>query len=217
MAIPSIQKSTIAAGSIQNPIVDKIRKRMKEIGINARQLAEKSHVGKSFIYDILKEKSKNPTSSKLNSVARELGLSISYLMNNNDHLNYEDYIPIYRLEHDKEVHKEVSILLSKSFEVKRRLQEENNDLFSYRMYDNSMEPLIFSNETVIIQKETNKSIKSGIFLIKDQITSTIRRLEHIIGTTDIRIIPENDKYTTYTKNINEIEIVGKVVFSLKEF
>ena len=195
----------------QDLMIDKIKKRMDEIGINARQLAEKAQVGKSFVYDILKGKSKNPTSSKLNSISRELGLSISYLMNGNDNLNYENYIPIYNLGTDDEVR----ILLAKSFGIKRVIQNDN--LFTYRMCDDSMEPLIADNETIIIQKEIDGIIKSGVFLIKDQVTSTIRRLEHIIGTTDIRIIPDNNKYTTYIKNMDKIEIVGKVIFSLKEF
>lgn len=186
---------------------------MMEKGINARQLAAKAQVGKSFVYDILNGKSKNPTSSKLNSISKELGISMSYLIDNaSNFINYDHYIPIYSLDKDENV----SVLLSKSFCIEK-LSAKNNELYTYRMYDDSMSPTIQSNEFVIVKKFTKESdVKSGVYLIQDKSGSTVRRLERIMGTDRVKIAPDNNRYSIYDKELEEITIVGKVVFGIKE-
>lgn len=191
-------------------MVQKIKRRMDEMGIDARQLAAKAQVGKSFVYDILNGKSKNPTSSKLNSISRELSISISYLINNaGNSINYDHYVPIYSLE-------DARLLLSKSF-CTEKLSDNKNDLYAYRMYDDSMSPTIQNNEFVIIKKFQDKEdVKSGIYLIKDKSGSVIRRLERIMGTDSVKIAPDNSRYSVYNKNLDEISVVGKVVLGIKE-
>jgi transcriptional regulator with XRE-family HTH domain len=203
----------VADSTHHNIMVQKIKKRMDEMGINARQLAAKAQVGKSFVYDILNGKSKNPTSSKLNSISRELGISISYLINNaSNSINYDHYVPIYSLEDAQNA----NVLLSKSF-CAERLSNSKNDLYTHRMYDDSMSPTIQNNEFVVIKRcQSSDEIQSGIYLIKDKFGGIIRRLERIIGTDMVKIVPDNAKYSTYNKNLDEINVVGKVVLSFKE-
>jgi transcriptional regulator with XRE-family HTH domain len=194
-------------------MIDKIRKRMKEMNINARKLAKLAEVGQSFVYDILNGKSKNPTSNKLNLIAKELGLSVSYLINTtNDQINYDHYVPIYNLDEKQDA----NFLLSKTFCL-NKIEAEKNKLYTHNMYDDSMSPTIQKNETMIIKYCDNlKSITSGIFLLKDKFNSIIRRIENVLGTTNVKIIPDNSKYSTYIKNFKDISIVGEVIFIFKE-
>lgn len=196
----------------KNVMAYKIRKRMKEIGINARELAEKAGVGKSFVYDILNGKSKNPTSKKLNSISKELGISISYLISlSPDSIDHYDYLPVNNLDESE---------ASSSFLLNKKFFEESSGedfmLFSCTMYDDSMAPTIMPHETLIIKKFLpGKKMKSGIFLIRDEFSSIVRSIEHIFGSQDIKITPDNEKYSTYIKNFDEIEIIGKVIFALR--
>ncbi|WP_038559489.1 XRE family transcriptional regulator [Neorickettsia helminthoeca] len=202
---------TEIANQITNMMAYKIRKRMEELGINARELAEKAGVGKSFVYDILNGKSKNPTSKKLDSISRELGISISYLINASpDSIDYENYAPVHSLENRHNV----NILLNRMF-CEEWIGEEYK-LYSCNMYDDSMAPSIMPNETLIIREfDQNSKIKSGIFLLRDDFNSIVRSVEHIFGTKDIKIIPDNEKYSTYIKHFDEIEIIGRVIFTIK--
>lgn len=194
-------------------MIEKIKKRMKEMSINARKLAKLAGVGQSFVYDILNGKSKNPTSNKLNLISRELGLSVSYLINSSkDEINYDHYVPIHNLDEKQDA----NFLLSKTFCL-NKIEAERSKLYTYTMYDDSMSPTIQRNETIIIKNcENLKSITSGIFLLKDKFSSIIRRIEGLLGTTNVRIIPDNPKYSTYVKNFKDINIVGEVIFVFKE-
>ncbi|ABD45718.1 DNA-binding protein [Neorickettsia sennetsu str. Miyayama] len=189
----------------------KIRKRMEEIGINARELAERAGVGKSFVYDILNGKSKNPTSKKLNSISRELGISISYLINvSPDSIDYENYLPVHSLDNQLGV----SFLFNRTF-CEEHISETSK-LYSCTMYDDSMLPSIMPNEILIIKKFIQGDrMKSGVFLIRDKFNSIVRSVEHIFGSQDVKITPDNEKYSTYIKHFDEIDIIGKVIFTLR--
>ncbi|KYH12560.1 helix-turn-helix domain-containing protein [Neorickettsia sp. 179522] len=202
---------TKIADQITNVMAYKIRKRMGEIGINARELAERAGVGKSFVYDILNGKSKNPTSKKLNSISRELGISISYLINvSPDSIDYENYLPVHSLDN----HLGVSFLLNRAF-CEEHISEAR-ELYSCTMYDDSMLPSIMPNETLIIKKFVQGDrMKSGVFLIRDKFNSIVRSVEHIFGSQDVKITPDNEKYSTYIKHFDEIDIIGKVIFTLR--
>lgn len=192
-------------------MIKRIKQKMAEKGINARQLAKLSGVGDSFVYDILNGKSKNPTSSKLNLISRELGVSIAYLMNmETDDLSYNKYLPVYNFENEREPR----ILFSKAFCVEKFISSKS--LYVYRMTDDSMAFTICHNDILIVDKLQNNISHSGLFVIRDSITTTVRRLEHIIGSTKLRIMPDNDKYNVFINELKDIEILGKVVLIVKE-
>ena len=69
-------------GDIMNDngqLIIRLKEEMEKSNINALELAEKAGVGATFVYDILKGKSKNPTSKKLLSIAEALNVSLSYI------------------------------------------------------------------------------------------------------------------------------------------
>ncbi|UAT43440.1 LexA family transcriptional regulator [Anaplasmataceae bacterium AB001_6] len=191
-------------------IVDRLRDRMKEMGINARQLAEKSKVGRSFVYDILNGKSKNPTSSKLNSICSELKIPMSYLLNERNHINnLNNYHYISSLGSKDDT---ADILINKNLLPYVDLDCTEN-LIYYRICDDSMDPILPFNSIAIINKNYN-SINNGIFLIQDQLGLSVRRIESNITNGNITVITENKRYTHYECELSKIKIIGKVCFQI---
>lgn len=193
-------------------MVNKIKQRMSEIGINAKQLAQKADVGKSFVYDILNGKSKNPTSTKLSSISKHLGIPISYLMNNDDNnINTEDYSSIQSFDTGEKDNPSM-LLLSSLFQ---NIQNTKSPYYSFKISDDSMEPTFHNGDIVIIEKSQNKKELVGCFLIQAEFSTTIRRIEHIIGSTTLRIIADNQKYATYEQDMGNVKLIGKAVYYLR--
>ncbi|MBQ4874590.1 MAG: helix-turn-helix domain-containing protein [Rickettsiaceae bacterium H1] len=193
-------------------MVNKIKQRMSEVGINAKQLAEKAEVGKSFVYDILNGKSKNPTSNKLSSISKHLGIPVSYLMNGDENnIDLQKYLSVRPLLEKVETN-DLSILLLKSLFKPISNYEK---FYSFSIDDDSMEPTFYNSDVLIINKLQNKQHSLGFFLIKDEFSTTVRRVEHIIGSTKLRVIADNSKYATYEQEINKIQLIGKVLWYLR--
>ena len=196
-------------------IVNRLKQRMKELGINARQLAEQSNVGRSFVYDILNGKSKNPTSNKLNMICEKLNIPISYLLNENNCIsNTNNYYAIHSLNNDS--NNNIDMLINKSIVPFINPSQKNINLFYYRISDDSMEPIIKFNSILIFNKQYNY-INNGIFLIKDKIgVISIRRIESKIGTKNIIIIPENKRYAQYESTLDNLKIIGEICFKISQ-
>ena len=200
-------------------MINRIKQRMNEVGINAKQLAEKAEVGKSFVYDILNGKSKNPTSNKLSSISKHLGIPISYLINvdeNND-IDLQRYIPIHPLqeegdENNSDTEQHPSMLLISSL---LKQNTNHSSFYSFTITDDSMVPTFNNGDIVILSISTKKQKPSGFFLIKDDFSTTIRRIEHIIGSIKLRIVADNEKYATYQQEIDNIQLIGKVIWHLR--
>ena len=191
-------------------IIQRIKKRMEKLGLNARRLAEKSNVGKSFVYDILSGKSRNPTSSKLALISKELGVSISYLVGDNDiDLDTQNYAIISSL--NENVNNPQMLLSSEYFDM-----TASQDLHTFSVDDNSMSPILYTRDIVIIDTNAIHGITVGIFVIKHGESFLIRRLQHLIGSKQIRIIAENEKYNSSTEDIDKLQLIGKVQYFFRK-
>ena len=192
-------------------IAQRIRHRMKELGINARKLAQRANVGKSFIYDVLSRKSKNPTSSKLALISKELGVSMSYLIGDNDiNIDTQNYVFSFSLSEENAVMPQ--LLLSKNhFYLSNK---ENLKLFN--MIDNSMSPILLEQDILIINTTDNTSITGDIFALKYKRTLIIRKLQHIVATNKVKVIAENQNYLSYEEDINKLNIIGRLKYFLRK-
>lgn len=192
-------------------IIQRIKKRMRELGLNARKLAKRSSVGKSFVYDILSGKSRNPTSSKLALISKELDTSVSYLIGDNDiDIDTRHYSLGYSLLEENPYCPK--ILLSRShFDL-----SIEKDLRTFTIPDNSMEPLLYQYSTIILDVKNYQGIPIGIFVIKYHNNYMVRKLQHVIGSNKIKIIAENRDYGVYEEDINQLHIIGKVEYCLRQ-
>lgn len=193
-------------------MVNRIKQRMTEIGINAKQLAEKADVGKSFVYDILNGKSKNPTSNKLSSISKHLGIPLSYIMNiEEDAIDTTKYITVQSLSEEEQMQCPSVLLLSSLF---NRIANYNT-FYSFTIRDDSMETTFYNNDLIIIDTFKKKHDPVGFFLIKDEFSTTVRRIEHIMGSQKLRVIADNNKYATYEQDMDKVQLIGKVIWYLR--
>ena len=199
-----------------NVLINRLKERMEAMNLNPRTLAARSKVGRSFVYDILNGKSKNPTSSKLSAICKELEIPLSYLISEEDKIiNYQEYISLKHI-FDDEV--KPQIILHDMF-LKTYCIEKNNDLYFYQMSDDSMENSVSCNDIVILRKEnitTSNLVTPGVFIIRDEVNTVVRRLEPVIGDAKIHIIADNKKYNSYFADMKDVYIIAKILFCIKQ-
>lgn len=197
-----------------NLMIEIIRTRMQELGINARTLAIQSNVGKSFVYDILNGKSKNPTSQKLASICDTLRIPVSKLISNEKDVfyNQEEYISIKKFSLNNEennecitLHKNIIYNISKS---------TIENLLYYIIEDDGMYPIIKKGDLVIVDV-SNTKIQQNIMLITDQYNNVFtKRIEIIIGENALNLISENERYAKFKVSPSAITIIGKIVLKI---
>lgn len=57
----------------------RIRERMRELGLNTRQLSQAAEMGRTYVPDLLKGKNKNPGNHAIHNIAKALKCSTDYL------------------------------------------------------------------------------------------------------------------------------------------
>ena len=62
------------------PLADRLRARSRQLGMNARQVAERAGINRSFVYDIMRGRSENPNLEKLDQVAEVLNIDRNWLL-----------------------------------------------------------------------------------------------------------------------------------------
>lgn len=220
--------------NIQNTIlIDKLRQEMARAGINARQLADKAEVGRSFIYDILNGRSKNPTTKKLSAIADILGVDLNQLISE---VEREDALhdPAAMLHHVvaiPSVEVEASMGMG-SFVVEEQpgtpfyfkrewingLQGFDNDLRVISVRGNSMSPTLEDKDHVLVDFSQTRPTPPGVFAIHDGMGLMVKRLQYIHSDTQpyVRIISDNPQFTAVEQPLEEINIIGRVVWLCRD-
>ena len=199
-------------------IVARIRSQMDRIGINARELAEKASVGKSFVYDILSGKSSNPTSKKLMAIAEVLQVPLAYLVGNDDGLcdvAYGGMSAVSYLEEDEDGQHD-----NKSKHAKFYVHAGENlpfNIKNLRFYDvrgDSMSPTLVGQDVVLVDISDKVAHPAGVFVIQDSMGMLIRRLEYVRENGDIvlHVVCDNKKYSSYECTVDDIKILGRVIW-----
>ena len=218
-----------------NTIGYKLKSEMIKSGISAAELARRSGVLTSFIYDILNGKSSNPSIIKLAHVAESLGVSLPYLVHSElgnpitnkrgrdidrDEAIYIS-IPHIKLNSSKNIKKGI-VSFKEEDEPYRfnarwlhdRFDGKTTSLRILTINGDSMEPTICHNDIVII--DTNQKVPSppSIFIIFDGLGLSAKRLEYVFANDyqRIRVISDNPRYSTYERLVSDVTVVGRVVW-----
>ncbi|MCU7611795.1 ECH_1013 family putative transcriptional regulator [Anaplasma capra] len=200
-------------------IVARIRSQMDRIGINARELADKASVGKSFVYDILSGKSSNPTSKKLMAIAEVLQVPLAYLVGSDDGL-YDvtsgGVLPVYYLaESDDEGGRSNGMQCSRFYmPAHTKLPFSVENLRFYDVRGDSMSPTLVGQDVVLVDVSDKVAHPAGVFAIRDSMGILIRRLEYIRDSQNIRlhVVCDNKKYSSYECPVDDIRVLGRVVW-----
>ncbi len=211
-----------------NIIIKRLKTEMDRVGINARELAERANVGRSFVYDILSGKSENPTTKKLSAIADVLGVNVLYLLGDEkkalETTKREDtsqLVSIASLQIEAsagggtivndEKESDKYFYFEKSW-IKNVLNASPNDLRIISVTGDSMYPTLWDGDNVLVDIRQNYASPPGIFVLFDGIGLVVKRLETMPDTGLVRIISDNPQYPQYKRSLGEIKIIGRVVW-----
>ncbi len=198
-------RSTIFTPSSANrAMIARLRTIMEKRGINARQLAERARVGKSFVYDILSGKSANPTSHKLAAVAEVLHVSVQYLLHGvNTPLPRAGFPP--ENDSDKDIFS--------SGWIRDYFQVNPTSMQSWLVTDDSMEPYLMKGDTVLVNLKDRRIQKSGIFMVEEEGRLHLMRVEISSSRHGmLRLTRDNVLEPPRYVQASEAHILGRVVW-----
>jgi phage repressor protein C with HTH and peptisase S24 domain len=210
----------------------RLKKAMTEQRLSATELAKAADEKPSFIYDILNEKSVNPSPTRLGRIAESLGLSLEYLAG-------LETSPKGRLKPTGEGYVEISSILiaasagagtavveEKQGEpyyfrrswVRDRLGAKPEDLRMIFVEGDSMEPTLCSGDMILVDITKTNPTPPGIFVLFDGLGLVSKRLEFISHSNppSIRITSDNPQYQPYERHLAEATIIGRVVWFARE-
>ena len=78
----------------------------------------------------------------------------------------------------------------------------------------SMAPVLEHGDTVMLDTDQTRPTPPGIFILHDGLGLVAKRIELVPSTTPqiLRICSENQAYTNYQRTIDEVQIIGRVVW-----
>ena len=213
------------AGNINRPLVARLRTAMLKKGLNPKTLAERSNVGRSFVYDILNGKSANPTSAKLTAIAEQLGVSVQYLLSGvyaegNDAKSEIAEIPTLSVENGMDGNMAITTSNDKFYcfrnsWIKEKLHTNAQSLRAINVVGDSMNPTLQNGDVILVNVSQTAPNPPGLFVVFDGLGLHAKRLEQI-GKDKIRVMSDNTQYLAYEMDVQEINIVGKIVWLGRE-
>lgn len=93
----------------------------------------------------------------------------------------------------------------------RKVASGPKDMVLMRVFGNSMYPTIQDGDTVMIDTNRKKIVEGGLFALRFDQTVMIKRLSFRTGGK-IQIISDNREYQPYEADMQDIHIIGQVIF-----
>lgn len=218
-----------------NMIGQRLKLEMKKRSLSSAELAKRSGVKTSFLYDVISGKSSNPSTVKLARVADVLGVNLSYLVGSTSSpqpemsgrtISGDDYVIVPRILVD--VTAGGGTIVSQEFEqeryffrrswIKDHLGTQPSDLRLLFVRGDSMEPTLNHNDIILVDTTKKTASPPGVFVLFDGFGLVAKRME-VVGEQDsnrLRIISDNPQYTTYERSIEETFVIGRVVWFARE-
>ena len=227
-------KLSLSRLQADNLIGQRLKTEMKRRGFTSSALARAADVKTSFIYDIISGKSSNPSTVKLARVAQALGINISNLVDKDALIEdtdfsvpvANDYITIPRIlvdisnngtslivaEQDKE-----NYTFRKSW-IHEHLNLQPDHLRMVYIYGDSMTPTLCHNDIILVDTSRRVPSPPGLFVLFDGIGLVAKRLEYATDDASplIRIVSDNLHYSSSERAMEELHIVGRVVWLARE-
>lgn len=219
----------IQENNVNRPLASRIKAHMLRKGLNPKTLAEGAKVGRSFVYDILNGKSTNPTSSKLTAIADELGVSVQYLLSGVHQImgskqrEWSDVVEISSIEIEPSIngativstHNERKPYYFRSDWVQKKLNARPEDLRAIFVRGDAMNQTLHEGDMLLVNITQKSPNPPGIFLLFDGMGLVIKRLE-MVTKDQVRVLSDNAQYSPYERNLDELNIVGKVIWLARE-
>jgi SOS-response transcriptional repressor LexA len=101
--------------------------------------------------------------------------------------------------------------------VRHELRAAPEHLRMIAIDGDSMEPLLSSGDRILLDTSQRIPVPPGIFVIWDGMGLVAKRAEHIPNSDPPRIVirSANPEYSAYERNADEVNIVGRVIWSAR--
>lgn len=211
-------------------MADRLKARCRQLGLNARQVAELARVNRSFVYDIMRGRSENPNLARLDQVARVLRVERDWLLHGLGGVEGEPPL----LEHPDQAFVAIA-----SVEVRASMGGGNvvedevrhgepyhfrrawvrdalgtapEHLRILRVEGDSMEPTLRDGDVVLVDLTRKAPTPPGVFVLFDGIGLVAKRLEHVPNSDPptLRILSDNTRYGVYERTAEEVNLIGRV-------
>ena len=93
-------------------------------------------------------------------------------------------------------------------------ERETKNIDAINVLGDSMEPTLNDGDIIFINRELNDISKSGIFAVSTEIGLFVKRV-HLKSDGSLDLISDNEHYSIETVHSQNVEIIGKVVGSMR--
>ena len=209
---------------------ERLRARIRQLGMPVAQVAREAGVNRSFVYDILRGRSRTPDLEKLDRIAAAVGVDRDWLLSGKGKVRGSD--PITEDYHNEFVAvqyvaanpsmgggsiADVDEDAARDFHFRRawirdRLKAAPSMLRVMTVRGDSMMPTLNEGDTVLVDLNQRNPVPPGVFVLHDGMGLVAKRLEHVPMSDPprVRIISDNHQYSPYECTAGEVNIIGKV-------
>lgn len=221
---------------MRSTMAERLRARIRQLGLNAGQVAELAGTNRSFVYDIMRGRSENPNLDKLDQVAKVLKVERNWLLHGMGEVEGESPI----LDDPDEMFVAIASVsvkpamgggavvedqpppgrpyhFQKSW-IKHSLRADPANLRIMHVEGDSMMPTLKDSDIVLVDLSRRAPTPPGVFVLHDGLGLVAKRLEHIPNSEPprVRVISDNSFYSPYECTCDEINIVGRIRWFARE-
>ena len=209
---------------------ERLRARIRQLGMSVADVAREAGVNRSFVYDILRGKSLVPNLEKLTRIAALLKVELEWLLTGKGTVDGND--PITEDYHNEFVAiqyvavrpsmgggttVEAEDHCGRDFHFRRawireRLKAAPSLLRVMAVQGDSMLPTLNDGDTILVDLNQRNPSPPGVFVLHDGMGLVAKRLEHVPMSEPprVRIISDNARYSPYECTAEEVNIIGRV-------
>lgn len=199
------------------------------MGLRIPDLAAQAGVNRSFIYDVIRERSLNPAADKLAKVAGVLKVDVDWLLtgegrieNPPDWLAGDDPFITIRfiraaMSQDGERIVEDDVADGEPYRFSKTWLRHSfgvspDKLRLVHVMGDSMEPTLRDGDVVLVDLTRKAPTPPGVFVVFDGAGLAAKRLDNIPASDPpkARILSDNPRYGAFERTADEVKIIGRV-------
>ena len=212
------------------PMHERLRARIRQLGMNVAEVAREAEVNRSFVYDILRGRSLVPNLDKLTRIAAVVKVDLEWLLSGKGRVEGDD--PITDDYHNDFVAIQYASArpsmgggaiaededrTGRDFHFRRAwirdsLKAAPSLLRVMTVQGDSMTPTLNDGDVILVDMNQRNPIPPGVFVLHDGMGLVAKRLEHVPVSDPprVRIISDNHQYSPYECTADEVNIIGRV-------
>lgn len=211
-------------------ISERLRARIRQLGMSVAEVARAADVNRSFVYDILRGRSLTPSVERLMRIAEVVLVSPEWLLTGKGTIDGDDpitedynndFVAIQSVKARPSMGGgalvDVEPSRGRDYHFRRawirdRLKAAPSMLRAMAVDGDSMTPTLLDGDTVLVDLNQRGPKPPGVFVLHDGMGLVAKRLEYVplSDPARIRILSDNPQYSPYECLADEINIVGRV-------